>query len=190
MGAILSTPFISRQDLSDYLGRDVTADDGAALAVEMACEVVRTLTEQDFTTATETIYLDGSGTDLMFLPQRPVSAAGTVEVNGTAVTDYSYTETGKLIRTSDDEPTWSTWGKTYQPTAFWPEGRQNVSVTYTHGAGTVPSDVRMVALHIAHRMITQGGAIQEQVGDVRKTYAAASTDLTKGEQAILRKYRR
>ena len=189
MGAILSTPFISRQDLSDYLGRDVTADDGATIAVDSACAVVRTLTEQDFSETTETIYLDGSGTDLMFLPQRPVSAAGTVEVNGTAVTDYTYTESGKLIRTSDDEPTWSTWGQTYQPVAYWPEGRQNVSVTYTHG-GSVPNDVRMVAMMIAYRLVTQGGATQEQVGDVRKTYAVAATDLTNGEKAILRKYRR
>ena len=181
--------FITTQDLSDYIGRDVTADDGAAFAVDAANQVVQTHTEQVFTEATDTVSLDGTGTDLLFLPQRPVTAAGTVEVNGTAVTDYTFTETGKLIRTSDDEPTWSTWGQTYQPAAYWPEGRQNVSVTYTHG-GSVPNDVRMVAMMIAYRLVTQGGATQEQVGDVRKTYAVAATDLTNGEQAILRKYRR
>lgn len=186
----MATPFISRQDLTDYLGREVGTDDGALIAIDSACAVVRSLTEQDFSSATSTVSLDGTGSDVLYLPQRPVSAAGTVVVNGTTVTDYTVTDDGALIRTSEDAPTYSTWSSTYQPSAYWPEGRQNVSVTYTHGSGTVPSDVRMVALHIAHRMVTQGGAISEQVGDVRKTYAASATDLTKGEQAILRKYRR
>ena len=128
---------------------------------------------------------------MIFLPQRPVTNVGTVTVNGEEETDYAYTENGKLIRTTDEEPTWSTWGQSYQPTSFWPQGRQNIEVTYTHGySGTVPNDVRMVALSIAHRLVTQGGAISEQVGDVRKTYAVSSTDLTNGEKAILRKYRR
>ncbi len=189
----MSSPFISTTDLSDYLGRDVTSDDGATIAVDSACAVVRTLTEQDFvaSASTETIQIDGSGTDLIFLPQRPVTNVGTVTVNGEEETDFTYTETGKLIRTSEDEPTYSTWGQTYQPSSYWPQGRQNIGVTYTHGySGTVPSDVRLVALSLAHRMITQGGAISEQVGDVRKTYAASSTDLTNGEKAILRRYKR
>lgn len=185
------TVFLTTTEFGDYLGRDVSSDDGAALAVEMACEVVRTLTEQDYTETTETIQLDGSGTDLIFLPQRPVTNVGTVTVNGEEETDYAYTENGKLIRTSEDEPTWSTWGQAYQPSSFWPQGRQNIEVTYTHGySGTVPNDVRMVALSIAHRLVTQGGAISEQVGDVRKTYAVSSTDLTNGEKAILRRYKR
>lgn len=187
----MPSPFISTTDLSDYLGRDVTSDDGALIAVDSACAMVRTLTEQDYTETTEAISLDGSGTDLIFLPQRPVTNVGTVTVNGEEITDYAYTENGKLIRTSEEEPTWSTWGQSYQPSSFWPQGRQNIEVSYTHGyAGTVPSDVRMVALSIAHRLVTQGGAISEQVGDVRKTYAVSSTDLTNGEKAILRRYKR
>lgn len=189
----MPSPFISTTDLSDYLGRDVTSDDGATIAVDSACAVVRTLTEQEFTptTLTESVSLDGNGTDTLFVPQRPVSTVGTVTVNGDEVTDFTYDTEGRITRTSEDEPTFSTWSGAVPSPAYWPTGRQNIGVTYTHGhGGTVPSDVRMVALTLAHRLITQGGAIQEQVGDVRKTYAAASTDLTAGEKAILRKYRR
>lgn len=181
---------IDSQDLSDYLGRDVTDDDGATLAVDAANQIVRTLTDQDFSEATSTVTLDGTGTDSVFLPQRPVNTVGTVAVNGEDVTDFTFNDEGRLVRTSEDDPSFATWAQGYQSTAYWPNGRQNIEVTYEHGAGTVPSDVRMVALMIAHRMVTQGGNLKEQVGDVNRTYAVSSTDLTNGEKAILRKYRR
>lgn len=181
--------FITTTEVGDYAGRDLSSDDGAALAVEMACQTVRTLAEQDFEEITTTVSLDGNGTDTLFLSQRPVNTVGTVTVNGEDVTDYTFNEEGRLTRTSEDEPSFATWARTGVSSAYWPAGRQNVAVTYEHG-GTVPSDVRMVAMMMAYRMVTQGGATSEQVGDVRKAYAAAATDLTNGEKAILSKYRR
>jgi hypothetical protein len=189
-------PFISREDLSDYLGRDVTADDGALIAVDSACEIVRTITEQDFNPATETVNLDGSGTDTILLPQRPVRGAGTVVVNGGTLEsdDYGFTESGQLIRT-DGTAVWSTWARYSQSAAYWPRGRQNVSVTYEHGylAGTatdVPSDVRKVALNLAYRGITQGNLSAESLGQVSKTYAVGPDDLTETEKLVLTKHRR
>ena len=82
--------FIDVDDLSAYLGRDVGDDDGAVICVDSACSMVQTLTEQDFEAATDTVSLDGTGTDTVLLPQVPVSAAGTVVVNGAELlpTDY------------------------------------------------------------------------------------------------------
>lgn len=180
--------FITTADLSDYIGRDIDYDGAAMVAVDAACDIVRTIADQDFVggSATVSVKLDGSGTDTVFLPNRPVVNAGTVEVNGETVTDYVCTASGRLIRTSNEASDYAVW-----PGGIWPEGRQNVSVDYEYGyGGTVPADVRMVALMIAYRLVTQGGAISEQVGDVRKSYAVAATDLTKGEQAILHRYRR
>lgn len=187
------TDFLTIQEVGDYIGRDLSADDGAILAVSMACETVRSLTEQDFTPTTgATAVLDGTGSDVLLLPQVPVTAAGTVSVDGTtlAATDYSVTSDGKLFRT-DGTATWpGNGGYPSAPVAYWPQGRRNITVTYDYGyAGTAPDDVRMVALAIANRLITQGGATQETVGQVSKRYAAASTDLTAGEKAILRRYK-
>lgn len=184
--------FITIEEVSAYVGRDLSADDSAAFAVSAACDTVRTLTEQDFNAVTETVYLDGSGTDTLLLPQVPVTAAGTVVVNGgtlSGTADYTVTEDGKLYRTTGTA-TLSSWSQGCGPSGYWPQGRRNIAVTYEHGySGTVPSDVRMVALAIANRIVTQGGATQESVGQVSKTYAVSSTDLTKGELAILRKYK-
>lgn len=178
---------ITEQDLTDYLGRDDPDDAGVSFAVESANQVVKTLTEQEFESATSTVSLDGTGTDTLLLPQRPVNTVGTVTVNGEADTDFTFTSEGRLIRTGGT--TYSSWARNDVPTGYWPPGRQNVTVTYEHG-GTVPDDVRMVAVMIAYRLATQGGAIQEQVGGESRRYAIASTDLTAGEKAILHKYRR
>ncbi len=174
-------PFISQTDLTDYLGRDVTDDPGALIALDAACDTCRTFAEQDFNAATSTLALDGSGTDALLLPQLPVSAAGTVLVSGTAVTDYVLNSNGILFRGSA--------GSDPRPT--WPSGRQNITVTYDHGyaAADLPRDVRMVALSLASRLIVQGAAVEEQVGQVRVKYAGPAFDLTKSEKAILRKYR-
>lgn len=175
-------PFISPQDIVDYLGRGGTADPGMIIACDAACDTVRTHTEQSFNLVTGgTVTLDGSGTDALLLPERPVSAAGTVTVNGTAVTDYVLSANGMLFRGSVG----------CDPRPVWPSGRQNVVVTYDYGYADadLPRDVRMVALALASRLVLQGPAVEEQVGDVRVKYAGASTDLTSGEKAILRKYR-
>jgi hypothetical protein len=75
------------------------------------------------------------------------------------------------------------------PRPVFPVGRQNVTVTYTYGYSEVPRDVRMVALSIASRLIVQGVAVEESLGDARVKYAVAGSDLTKNEERILSKYR-
>lgn len=174
-------PFISQQDLTDYLGRDVTSDDGAIIALDAACDICRTVAEQQFNQDTTVFTLDGTGTDAILLPQLPVNAAGTVLVNGGTITDYVLNGHGVLFR--------GTAGCDPRPT--WPLGRQNIVITADHGYATVdlPRDVRIVALSIASRLIVQGIAVEESLGTSRIKYAGPATDLTNGEKMILRKYR-
>ena len=180
-------PFITVQDLTDILGRDCSSDNGAVMAIDAACDSIRDITEQDFNFATSTVSLDGTGTDSLLLPQRPVTNAGTVLVNGGTITDYiPPTPDGFLYRGTAIAGPWQ------RP--IWPLGRQNVQVTYDHGyliAGTVnnvPRSIRMVALMIAQRLVVQGVAQSETVGDVTMDYGMAASDLTKGENAILYGY--
>jgi hypothetical protein len=172
-------PFITAQDLSDYLGRDVTADNGAVIALDAACDTCRTIAERDFNRGTSTYTGDGTGTDAFLLPQLPVLNAGTVLVNGETVTDYTLNSNGILLR--------GTAG--VDPRPVWPAGRQNVTVTYEHGYDDVPRDVRMVALSLAARLVVQGVAVEETVGPVRMKYAGAAMDLSTTERIVLRKYK-
>lgn len=181
------TDFITTQDVVDYLGRGDTTDAGLTIAVASACDIVRSLTGQDFDLVPhDVVVLDGTGTDCLLLPQLPVSSIDSVFLEDVddAITDYALRDDGCLIRILDDT---STVGF-----AKWPEGRQNVTVTYNHGFANdaVPNDVMMVALMVASRLAVQGPLKSESIGQVSATYAVAATDLTEGEKLILRKYRR
>lgn len=174
----MPVPFIDTQDISDLLGRDVTADPGALMAVDAACDTIRAITEQDFNRGTSTESLDGTDTDVLLLPQRPLNAAGTVMVNGAPESSFTYTSSGLLLR----------GGAGGYPRPIWPRGRQNVTVTYDHGYDEVPRDVRMVAVQLAMRLIVQGVAESETVGDVIVDYGMSADDLTANEQRVLARY--
>lgn len=209
----MAGPFITRQDLTDYLGRDVTADNGALFAVESACEIVKITAEQNFDQVIgDVAILDGTGTDCLLLPEMPVQHAGTVVVDGRGtVTDYVLGDNGRLLRKCPVNGTagwwltdWGWWGGPYigpplgyqyqsvnylPRTPVWPMGRQNVQVTYDHGGTAVPQPARAVALALAARIVVQGVTVAETVGSSSVRYAGPAMDLTKGELAILRRYR-
>jgi hypothetical protein len=173
-------PFITVEDLSDYTGRALAADDGAVIAIDAACDICRDVAGVDFNAGTAAFTADGTGTDALVLPTQPVSSVPYVAVAGAAITDYMLADNGTLLR--------GTNGAYPRPT--WPAGRQNVQGTVVTGYGTadMPRSVKMVALAIASRLVIQGPALEENLGSSRVKYAAASTDLTAGELRILRKY--
>jgi hypothetical protein len=203
MAVVAGDPFISTTDLSNILGRDVTGDDAATAAVDAACMMCRTEAEQSFDlVAGDQVTLDGSGTDCLLLPELPVSAAGTVITNGVLLTenqDYALASNGRLIRTGGTAYTMfpvSVAGAPlgrfggYAGGPVWPAGRQNVQVTYDHGGTAIPTDVRMVALQIAQRIVVQGVAVYETLATGQQIrYAGPALDLSAGEKAILRRYK-
>jgi hypothetical protein len=186
-------PFVSTQDLSDYLGRDVTADDAATAALDAACQICRNVADCTFDETAETIYLDGTGTDCLMLPELPVNSAGTVVVNGTTLTEdseYVLASGGKLIRTAYTGGSADyTYFNGYN--AVWPAGRHNVKVTYDHGfAGTIPSDVRRVALGLARRLLIQGESVFEALATGQQVrYQGPPMDLSATEKLVLYRYR-
>ena len=120
---------------------------------------------------------------MLILPQRPVSA-GTVLVDGGTIHDYiAPTPDGFLYRGSAT-------ASYYGAGACWPRGRQNVRVTYEHGYQTldVPRSIRMVAISYAARLVLQGVAQSETVGDVTVSYGMPASELTTNEMRILYGY--
>lgn len=188
----MADPFIDETDLSEYIGRDVTSDPGALIAIDAACDFCRDISEQVFNEVTDdTITLNGTGTDALLLPQIPVTAVSDVAVldadgdfAAAAVGDFAFTSDGVLYAT--DTLGTSTFG------SIWPIGRQNIQVTYDHGYADadLPRSVRMVALTIANRLFIQGPHRSESFGDVNVTYSAEATAVMPTEKLLLTKYKR
>lgn len=188
----MPSPFVSRDDLSDKLGIDVSASDKALICVDAACDTIRHITGQDINvTNGGTAILDGTGTDALPLPQRPVLNAGTViESGGTLVlgTDYKLGANGVLYRLPGVID--NGWGDSQLRTYWWP-GRQNIVVTYSHGHTDVPAAIRGVALELAARLYSQGpGVVFESLGQRSVRWDKAASELTNTEKAILENLKR
>lgn len=186
----MSAPFISSDDLANYLHLDDETEllSGLALiALDAACSAVRTYCDQNLEATTETdAWLDGNGGTTLLLPAFPVSAASSCSVYSDRTdtapevlvlnTDYVLnSETGALYRIDG---------------GVFTSGRQNVKVTYTYGETTVPADARLVALQVAARIYEVGIVKTESVGGVSATYLEGAGQLNADERHALRGYRR
>lgn len=174
-------PFITGADLSDYLGRDVTEDDAAAAAVAGACTLIRNSIDQRLDVVSDdVIFVDGSGTDTLLLPELPIVSVSAVTYRGTALSDETdfilNKRRGSLVAR--------------RARATWLKGRANYAVTYTHGYTAMPDDLRTLATHVAARFYDQGIVKLENVGGYRVMYAVDdAAGLTPRELSIVAKYR-
>lgn len=147
-------PFISDDDLSAYLGTTVSETDlNTVIALDSACQAVRDYLRRDINLVEDDIVtLDGTGTSVLLLPERPVVDIAEIQVDDEVIDADEYVwdaDTGRVIRLQDTW-WWTPWG----------DGVQNIQVTYSHGWALseadvsglierVPSSIRLVALRLA-----------------------------------------
>lgn len=176
----VTDPFISSSDLSEYLERDLD-EDKALIAVDSACDIVRGYMEIPVNVQEdEEITIDGSGTDALVLPSRPVVEVSSVALEGDAlVADEDYKvdlEKGMIYLLGSCRG--------------WRRGRLNYEVTYSHGwePDDIPRRIRMVALNVAARIYDQGIVQQESVGGYQVVYGTGdAVGLSANEMRILDK---
>lgn len=162
-------PLASAADAADY-GITVTA---AGLA--RASARIRGHVRQRITYGTSTVALPASDRRL---PERPVvSVESVVSEDGTALvagTDYELV--GDRVDTARTD---------------------RLTVTYTHGLGTLPDDLVELVCTVAARMggmpaELQAGVQQQGAGPFQQTYGwdayKAASGLTEGEKQVLARY--
>lgn len=186
----MAAPFISTTELTEKIGESAATARGTAV-ITAASDMVRLFTDLTLSPAgTTTVSLDGTGTDALILPERPVTAAGTViESGGTLVldTDYELADNGILYRLPGVID--NGWGNETLRTYWWP-GRQNIEVTFDYGYSTVPGDLKEVALSMAERLFRQSAGIAfESLGQYQVRYTDSASDWSGTEKIVLRKYR-
>lgn len=182
--------------MASHLGKgtaDLDTDPKALQCVDIACDTIRKITGQEINVAHGgTAVLDGTGTDHLPLPQRPVLNAGTVIESGgtlTLDTDYKLGANGVLYRLPGVID--NGWGDSQLRTYWWP-GRQNIVVTYSHGySDGVPSAIRGVALALAARLYSQdSGVVFESLGQRSVRWDKAASELTGTEKLVLENLKR
>lgn len=145
MGAplVATDPFASVELLAAYLQVDIDPGDlmaneallGATSLIQSYCDAVISFVED------ETIVVDGSGTETLLLPERPVVEVGQV------ILDFDQDVPNELLgpgNGSNSQYAFSSHGMLYKratqlvgsgasPTTAWPNRRAAVQVTYSHG---------------------------------------------------------
>lgn len=176
---------ITVEDLGNKLGRDLSEDDAAALAVAGSIEAVRTITDQQLELVEDdVIRLDGTDTDAIMLPELPVNEITSIALR-------TGTDTWDDLDPEDDFALYEN-GVVTRRSLRWPQGRQNIEVIYSHGwsEDDTPADLKLVMLTYAERSYSQGIAQFKSLGAWSVRYFQSATDFTGGELAILRKYTR
>lgn len=188
----MTVPFISTDDLSDFMAQDLSGSDVAVIAIDSACESVRTFTRRRWNyVEDDVITLNGSGTDTVLIPEWPVIGDVLLELDGTEVTDF-VVQTSRLVRLA-----WT----------VWPLGIANLSLTYSHGYAVteadvdpdgperVPSDVREVALAVAANLMSVSEtrfhtiSPRDSVGGSTPVEGPGPVALTREQRSILAHHR-
>lgn len=139
-----------------------------------------------------TALLDGNGALEMCLPSLYVTGVSAVVVtlpDGSAYDaqigtgyDVAWNEGGVLA-----------WlPSSLSGFAYWPEGKQNIAVTYSGGYETIPDDLQAALNSLTARMPKiQSGLSQAKIGTAAMTYAAgiAAGGLLAVEQWVFDRYR-
>lgn len=101
---------------------------------------------------------DGNGLDdFLILAEWPVTAVSAVSISGTALTASDYEIDG-----SDGILFYKPGGTGF---AAWPEGRRNISVTYTAGYASVPEDLALAAAKQAVYEVKLTSVLGSRLGD-------------------------
>lgn len=127
---------------------------------------------------------NGDGTNSLMLRRIPVTAVKELVISLPASETVTYTGTQLLIDSRTGEI--RVKAEQVQTSQYYcfPRAFQNISVTYTAGFATIPSDLQEACRHMVqwlHTELTRNPAIkQERLGDYTVTYAdprmARSTD--------------
>lgn len=170
-------PFFTLYELSSVLQQDLdtsTAEDLAALA----SDVVRDEIGQTITAvAGDVVTVYGDSSELLMLPQLPVTTVSAVSVAGLALTsaEFLWHERGQLYwvvtpGTSEVSPIWHVW-----------QAAVPVTITYDHGYATIPNTVKSVALEVAMTLYSNPmQVISETVASYSVSYAARAGGIDVG----------
>lgn len=188
--------------MSEYLQEDIDPADPLALFVlAAAATAARKYCDAHISIVTDDVAIvDGSGSDVLLLPEHPVIDVTTV------IEDYDLDSARTLTppgNGNESEYDWSDSGLLIHRTGTmlliqnqfsakygtWPNRRRSVQVTYSHGFATIPYDIQLVCVASAARGWAQDGANSETAGSYTAQYAGQPASFTKDEQRILDRYR-
>lgn len=171
--------FATSDELALHLGSSFDSAERAQadVVLEIVTADIQVWSEQTIAKVTgDVVHLDGRGTEILLLPERPVIQISSLEDDGTTLVeedDFILDEAAAIVFRLDGH--------------VWTAKRRVVQVTYDHGYEAVPPALKGVCLSAAARRFENPeGATSEQLGSYSVTHG--QTAFTEGEAEILARY--
>ncbi|PHP52590.1 hypothetical protein [Actinomyces ruminis] len=171
-------PLAEPQQLANYTAGAITASDPRAKTLlEAASEAARRYCGWHIAPViTETLVLDGSGSDIIELPTMRVKTidALTERLPGPAARVHEWTP---------DELTnleWSRLGTLRRRHGIWTDRYQGITITLSHGYDTAPDVAQTVCQIAAMALASPTGATHEQAGGVSISYGTTASGVAGG----------
>jgi hypothetical protein len=127
---------VSRAEVSSVSGMnaDELRDDWYNMVVGILHEVTPYELFHTTTTITDEVH-DGDGTNLLVVNRPPIVSISSISIDGVAVSSTCYTAYGNFVKLSPSEENLLT--------PIFPKGVGNVTISYTSGFSTVPTDIKL-----------------------------------------------
>jgi uncharacterized phiE125 gp8 family phage protein len=188
--AVSTAALVSLTDTKTFLGVSGTTSDARIESlIDAWSDRIERLCSRQFVARAYTTRVSGSGTENLLLPQRPVSAigsvtmiygAGTQEIT-TAIQSTEYRadlERGILYRLGG-----AYWNWNDDAVSVWSAGFKNYQVVYTAGyaSSSIPADLQLIAKEcIAGSYFASGGVNPNVKSESLGDYSYAVGDGTTG----------
>ena len=127
-------------------------------------------------TTDDEVWLSGNGTRVLLLPGRPIVGDPVITIDGVPATGVEVGRSSGVLRRR----------------AGWPDGLDNVHVTYTHGYTEIPRDIQDAVLDVAEvAAVLKPGIEHVATGDesVKFVNRMVDTGTTATWTRVVEKYR-
>lgn len=172
--------FATPAELATFLGLPSVDTTRAQALLDDATALIQEATDQRIeAVSNDTVLFGSTESDILLLPERPVTNIDSVTVSGVVLPADNYTVTG--------------WGALQRVKGAdgWLATEAGIAVQYDHGFATIPADIKSVCKAMAARALTmnQDGAADAMGGVVMATAGfAPAVFLTVGERQALSSY--
>lgn len=176
--------YATPEELANHMGHpgfDAAETARATLLLGDATAVIVEEVGQDLAESTDTVTLDGSGTDRLLLPRWPVS-----DVDSVTLTEP---DQDPQVLVADEDYTWSEAGILTRVGGCWPCSDRSVVVIVTAGHSPIPRNAQRICRRLAAAAWPNpAGADVQAIGDTRIQWHTPGMELTTAERNELAAY--
>ncbi|MCE2916391.1 MAG: hypothetical protein LW768_12705 [Rubrivivax sp.] len=160
--------------LKEFIGNSADNTDDALLTrlLDASADMIERSCNRTFAATIYTETRDGNGHDFMVFSNRPVTAVGSISVDGRTIPQSTGTTTGGWVLASS-------WKVALRGQYLFTEGVQNVTMTYTAGyaSNSIPPDLTQACCLVAALAYKE----RDRMGISAKTIGGENISFTNDE---------